>query len=116
MAKEKIITQADIEKLAREIQNDKDLDDDLSWEDCLEMAKEELGAKANFKAYVQATPTKAKAERKPRKLNEDKLAIIRLLAKCLEDNGYAPTIRASGEKYVDFGDYTISLTLHREKK
>lgn len=84
-------------------------------EDYIGEEGEEMTAKAKkIKRYEQTDKPKTKTA-KPKKLDDEKVALITFLAAALEQGGYNPTI-ANAQKEITFGEYSVTLTKHRPPK
>lgn len=101
------------EKLFNEIRNDKEFAD-CTDEEIEEMVTMELGA-SEIKNYTQAQVEKKTKKPREKKIDEDKKAIIEIIAKALNDNGYNATI-TNVDKEIDFGVFTVNLVKHRPPK
>lgn len=75
---------------------------------------EEMTAKAKeIKRYEQADKPKRKTA--PKKLDDEKVALIAFLADALKNGGYDATI-ANPQKEITFNGYSVTLTKHRPPK
>lgn len=78
-----------------------------------EMAEMERKAKQN-RRYEQADKPRAKANRE-KKLDSEKVEIIKILKKALTDKGFNAII-VNEQREISFNDFSITLTKHRPKK
>jgi hypothetical protein len=106
------------EKLVKEIMAEAEEDGEpVTREEAEEMAKMELGAKANCKQYVQSEKPKKKTER-VRKVDDEKGRLLADVKTLFEGLG-AEILSMKTETEVEFlfngNHYTIKLTKHRQK-
>ena len=108
------------EKLVNQIMAEAEADGEpVTREEAEEMAKMELGAK-EIKNYTQSD--KPKKERKPRekKIDADKVAIIRTLFECMKDGDYENLTIKNEQKEITFSlhdcEYSLNLVKHRPPK
>ena len=108
------------EKLVNQIMAEAEADGEpVTREEAEEMAKMELGAK-EIKNYTQSDKTKK--ERKPRekKIDVDKVAIIRTLFECMKDGDYENLTIKNEQKEITFllhdCEYSLNLVKHRPPK
>ena len=108
------------EKLVNQIMAEAEADGEpVTREEAEEMAKMELGAK-EIKNYTQSD--KPKKERKPRekKIDVDKVAIIRTLFECMTDGDYENLTIKNEQKEITFSlhgyEYSLNLVKHRSPK
>lgn len=94
-------------------------DVECSYEDALEIyALEQKDKENNERHYNKSSNTEDKPKKaRPKKVDEEKVAIMNVLLKALE--GYNPTM-TNKEKTIDFmlngSSFTVSLTKHRNKE
>lgn len=116
----------EMEKLIKSIMAEAEKDGEpVTYEEAIEMAEMELGAKANFKHYEKADQPKKKKVEKVRKVDEDKKHILMNIRTLLEgmllnnqETDTKVTMKTETELNFSFNgnDYTIKLTKHRLPK
>ena len=84
----------------------------ITREEAEEMAEMEIKAKG-LKHYEQSEKPRKKPTRK-RKVDTDKLEILKRVKCLLEDYGYE--VELEKEVALHFGEYTLKLTRHRPQK
>lgn len=107
-----------LEALALEIFNEyKGTDEAVTMEEATEMARQEIGAK-EIKNYTKSDKPRKKTERKPRKLDDDKVFLLGLLIDAI--NAETEIDNTKNDAQFDFHynnkSYSVKLVLHREKK
>lgn len=103
----------DKEKLIAQIIKEAEEDGEpVTREEAEEMAEMEIKAK-DIKSYAQAEKPKTK-KTKERKVDEDKLTILKRIKALLEGYGYE--VELEKEVALHFEDYTLKLTRHRPPK
>lgn len=110
----------DKEKLIKQIMAEAEADGEpVTREEAKEMAEMEIKAKG-IKNYTQGDKTKK--ERKPRekKIDIDKVAIIRTLFECMKDGDYENLTIKNEQKEITFSlhdcEYSLNLVKHRPPK
>lgn len=84
----------------------------ITREEAEEMAEMEIKAK-DLKHYEQSEKPRKKPTRE-RKVDTDKLEILKRVKCLLEDYGYE--VELEKEVALHFGEYTLKLTRHRPQK
>lgn len=84
----------------------------ITREEAEEMAEMEIKAKG-LKHYEQSEKPRKKPTRE-RKVDTDKLEILKRVKCLLEDYGYE--VELEKEVALHFGEYTLKLTRHRPQK
>ena len=88
--------------------------DFLENEEIEEMTKK---AKENIKRYEKDVSKTRKKSTKERKVDTEKGAIIEILKKALEENGFAiDNVKTETEINFNNGLFTLKLTRHRKKE
>ena len=101
------------EKLILQIMKECEADGEpITREEAEEMAEMEIKAKG-LKHYEQSEKPRKKPTRE-RKVDTDKLEILKRVKCLLEDYGYE--VELEKEVALHFGDYTLKLTRHRPQK
>ena len=101
------------EKLILQIMKECEADGEpITREEAEEMAEMEIKAKG-FKHYEQSEKLRKKPTRE-RKVDTDKLEILKRVKCLLEDYGYE--VELEKEVALHFGEYTLKLTRHRPQK
>ena len=108
-----------VEALALEIFEDgkENIGEAVTWEEALEMAKMELGAK-EIKRYEKSDTPKKKKTRE-RKVDHDKAILIDILTDAIIDNEILVTNQKSEAEFslqYKNNDYTVKLIKHRKEK
>ena len=109
-----------VEQLAKEIYKEMLADgEEITETEAMEMAEMEMNAKG-IKKYTQSA--EPKKERKPRekKIDTDKVAIIRTLFECMKDGDYENLTIKNEQKEITFllhgCEYSLNLVKHRPPK
>lgn len=103
----------DKEKLINQIMKECEADGEpITREEAEEMAEMEIKAKG-LKHYEQSEKPRKKPTRE-RKVDTDKLEILKRVKCLLEDYGYE--VELEKEVALHFGEYTLKLTRHRPQK
>lgn len=111
-----------VEELAKEIYEEalKDGEEPITFEYAIKMAEMELGAKANYKNYVQSAEKPRKKVVKERKVDELKKELFGYIEKALQENTNATDFSLKTETELSFNigseNYTLKLTKHRPPK
>ena len=101
------------EKLILQIMKECEADGEpITREEAEEMAEMEIKAKG-LKHYEQSEKPRKKPIRE-RKIDTDKLEILKRVKCLLEDYGYE--VELEKEVALHFGEYTLKLTRHRPQK
>ena len=101
------------EKLILQIMKECEADGEpITREEAEEMAEMEIKAK-DLKHYEQSEKPRKKPTRE-RKVDTDKLEILKRVKCLLEDYGYE--VELEKEVALHFGEYTLKLTRHRPQK
>ena len=101
------------EKLILQIMKEWEADGEpITREEAEEMAEMEIKAKG-LKHYEQSEKPRKKPTRE-RKVDTDKLEILKRVKCLLEDYGYE--VELEKEVALHFGEYTLKLTRHRPQK
>lgn len=101
------------EKLILQIMKECEADGEpITREEAEEMAEMEIKAKG-LKHYEQSEKPRKKPTRE-RKVDTDKLEILKRVKCLLEDYGYE--VELEKEVALHFGEYTLKLTRHRPQK
>ena len=101
------------EKLILQIMKECEADGEpITREEAEEMAEMEIKAKG-LKHYEQSEKPRKKPTRE-RKVDTDKLGILKRVKCLLEDYGYE--VELEKEVALHFGEYTLKLTRHRPQK
>ena len=101
------------EKLILQIMKECEADGEpITREEAEEMAEMEIKAKG-LKHYEQSEKSRKKPTRE-RKVDTDKLEILKRVKCLLEDYGYE--VELEKEVALHFGEYTLKLTRHRPQK
>ena len=101
------------EKLILQIMKECEADGEpITREEAEEMAEMEIKAKG-LKHYEQSEKPRKKPTRE-RKVDTDKLEILKKVKCLLEDYGYE--VELEKEVALHFGEYTLKLTRHRPQK
>ena len=101
------------EKLILQIMKECEADGEpITREEAEEMAEMEIKAKG-LKHYEQSEKPRKKPT-KERKVDTDKLEILKRVKCLLEDYGYE--VELEKEVALHFGEYTLKLTRHRPQK
>ena len=101
------------EKLILQIMKECEADGEpIPREEAEEMAEMEIKAKG-LKHYEQSEKPRKKPTRE-RKVDTDKLEILKRVKCLLEDYGYE--VELEKEVALHFGEYTLKLTRHRPQK
>ena len=101
------------EKLILQIMKECEADGEpITREEAEEMAEMEIKAKG-LKYYEQSEKPRKKPTRE-RKVDTDKLEILKRVKCLLEDYGYE--VELEKEVALHFGEYTLKLTRHRPQK
>ena len=101
------------EKLILQIMKECEADGEpITREEAEEMAEMEIKAKG-LKHYEQSEKPRKKPT-KERKVDTDKLEILKRVKCLLEDYGYE--VELEKEVALHFGEYTLKLTRHRQQK
>lgn len=101
------------EKLILQIMRECEADGEpITREEAEEMAEMEIKAKG-LKHYEQSEKPRKKPTRE-RKVDTDKLEILKRVKCLLEDYGYE--VELEKEVALHFGEYTLKLTRHRPQK
>ena len=101
------------EKLILQIMKECEADGEpITREEAEEMAEMEIKAKG-LKHYEQSEKPRKKTTRE-RKVDTDKLEILKRVKCLLEDYGYE--VELEKEVALHFGEYTLKLTRHRPQK
>ena len=101
------------EKLILQIMKECEADGEpITREEAEEMAEMEIKAKG-LKHYEQSEKPRKKPTRE-RKVDTDKLKILKRIKCLLEDYGYE--VELEKEVALHFGEYTLKLTRHRPQK
>lgn len=101
------------EKLIFQIMKECEVDGEpITREEAEEMAEMEIKAKG-LKHYEQSEKPRKKPARE-RKVDIDKLEILKRVKCLLEDYGYE--VELEKEVALHFGEYTLKLTRHRPQK
>lgn len=104
----------DFEKLVTDIMKESEEDGEpVTKEEAEEMARMELGAK-EIKRYEKSAEPKKPRKPKERKVDNEKLEILNVVAAALKDEGFSPEFQ--NETAVHFENYTLKLIRHRPKK
>ena len=104
----------DFEKLVADIMRESEEDGEpVTREEAEEMARMELGAK-EIKRYEKSAEPKKSRKPKERKVDNEKLEILNVVAAALENEGFSPEFE--NETAVHFENYTLKLIRHRPKK
>lgn len=115
------LTETKAEKLFKSVANDLDdgTDDELCSYDVIEVIKLEHKANETGANNKHATAT-VKAERKPkeRKVDNEKLGILQVVAEGLASENIETAIEKETKIHFAYNgaDYTLMLTKHRAKK
>ena len=105
---------ADFEKLVKDIMAECEKDGEpITREEAEEMAQMELKAKG-IKNYTSTDKVKKPRKPKERKVDSDKLEILKIVAAALESEGYE--VQFENEVALHFDDYSLRLVRHRPKK
>ena len=114
----------DLEKLIKTIMKEAEKDDEpVTYEEAKEMAEMEIKANKDCKRYEQSAQERKKVD-KVRKIDEDKLAIlkeIKILVEGMQLNANQTVdVQLKTETELSFNlkgnDYTLKLTKHRPPK
>ena len=104
----------DFEKLVADIMKESEEDGEpVTREEAEEMARMELGAK-EIKRYEKSAEPKKPRKPKERKVDNEKLEILKVVAAALENEGFSPEFE--NETAVQFENYTLKLIRQRPKK
>jgi len=109
------MTEKQFEKLVKSIMDEAAADGEpVTYEEAVEMAKMEVGAK-EIKRYEQSGEP---ANRKKREVKKDaeKIEIIKKIYNFLLTNGFGGATIVNEQREITFGDYSLTLTKHRKKK
>lgn len=102
-----------LDELAKEIMEEFEKDGEpITEEEAKEMATMEIGAK-EIKRYEQSAEPKKERKPRERKVDNEKLEILKVVAAALENEGFSPEIER--EVNVHFANYTLKLTRHKKK-
>ena len=106
---------ADFEKLVNSIMKECEADGEpVTREEAEEMAKMEMKVKTNIKNYTSTEKVKKPRKPRERKVDNEKLEILKCVAAALESEGYE--VQTEKEVALHFGDYSLRLVRHRPKK
>ena len=105
----------DFEKLVNQIMKECAEDGEpVTREEAEEMAKMEINAKKDRRYELSEKTETKKKKPKVRKVDTEKLEILKIVAAALENDGFSCEIEK--EIAVHFGNYSLKLIRHRPPK
>lgn len=105
----------DLEKLINQIMKECAEDGEpVTREEAEEMAKMEINAKKDRRYELSEKTETKKKKPKVRKVDTEKLEILKIVAAALENDGFSCEIEK--EIAVHFGNYSLKLIRHRPPK
>lgn len=105
----------DLEKLINQIMKECAEDGEpVTREEAEEMAKMEINAKKDRRYELSEKTETKKKKPKARKVDTEKLEILKIVAAALENDGFSCEIEK--EIAVHFGNYSLKLIRHRPPK
>jgi hypothetical protein len=105
----------DFEKLVNSIMKECEADGEpVTREEAEEMAKMEMKVKTNIKNYTSTEKVKKPRKPRERKVDNEKLEILKIVAAALESEGH--NVQIEKEIALHFGEYSLRLVKHRPKK